>query len=157
MSDASDLSTSVQARLDDNLLKQLTRQNDPDNIGSIDTTYLEVVCGDAIARFQMETGVAYNSSQDWHVPVAVLVTKMVLHEYAGQYEAAEAVQSNEVVPWMERVREQRGVAVVIDSNDDKMIPVPIDTSTRTNRRDFDPNDQGVGKGIFPEVRGSDRS
>ena len=79
----------IQAGVDERTLTALTNRHDP-SAAEPDAAVLQATGADAIDRFALLTGLAYDASQSWHVGAGVDLTLSLLHLRAGNLDAAKA-------------------------------------------------------------------
>ena len=118
MTAASELVTAYQARFSGHVQRQRSRQDDPANAGSVDTTKLTTAATDAIQQFQWRSGVAYDSTSDFHVQVGVNLMEYVLLRYSRAYESADRLLEKDIAPMMEGIKRMRSREMTVDAGTD---------------------------------------
>ena len=153
MTDASDLVTAFTARVDAQTVLQLTRQNDPTNATSTNSALLTTTATDAVERFSMETGIAFDSSQNYHLTLGVDLMRWFLMDRGNMQSNAEKVWANSVEVGKKQVIAMRAREVGIAARDADL--TKIDYTNQTHYSDFDPDDPEY-QGVYPNPRGTRR-
>ena len=128
--------TAVQARYSAQILILYTNADLPANT-TLNSTKGTTVSDDAEQWFEREIGVAFDSTDDAHIPIGVLATYVLLREYAGKTDESVKADRERCLADMKMLKSRTSAKRVTPAT--SLVPTPTseDVSNTTERPDFD--------------------
>lgn len=150
---ASTLVTAFTDRIDAQTVRQLTRQLDPANAGTSDSTKLTAAANDASVRFAIHTGIAFDNDAAGdkgllHTAAGVELMMYYLVLRTRALDSAKRQWEENVSPTLDAIQKGRSIVVAVDAGVDQFVASNPDT---TLTPDFDEHGR-VWEGITTRDR-----
>ncbi len=136
---AATLVTAFTDRVDAHTVQMLTRQNDPANAGSNDSTKLTAAANDAGVRFAIHTGIAFDNDASGnkgllHTAAGVELMMYYLVLRTRALDSAKRQWEENVLPTLDAIQKGRSIVVAVDAGVEQFVASNPET---TLTPDFD--------------------